>query len=203
MEYPTYLIHYGIPGQKWGERKYQNEDGTWTEEGLERRRTGRERIEKDNVKTRTKNYIKTINSLSDKEFQLFTGDPSKSKKQDIELMKRNIKLQPNYRDSLTIVSKHGNVTLAWLNKNYSNFGLNGQWEIGWATDPKARGTGVTQANIKEAIKLIREQGNVPISALIDPENVASIKTAEKAGFKEIGEVYNPNERKINKKYVYR
>lgn len=170
---------------------------------MERRRVGRERIEKDNVKTRTKNYIKTINSLSDKEFQLFTGDPSKSKKQDIELMKRNIKLQPNYRDSLTIVSKHGNVTLAWLNKNYSNFGLNGQWEIGWATDPKARGTGVTQANIKEAIKLIREQGNVPISALIDPENVASIKTAEKAGFKEIGEVYNPNERKINKKYVYR
>lgn len=38
MEYPTYLIHYGIPGQKWGERRYQNEDGTWTEEGLIRRR---------------------------------------------------------------------------------------------------------------------------------------------------------------------
>ena len=203
MEHLTYLIHYGIPGQKWGERKYQNEDGTWTEEGLERRRTGKTKNEKDTVETRTKNYIKTIKSLSDKEFQLFTGDPNKSKKQDIELMKKNIKLQPNYRDSLTIVSKHGNVTLAWLNKNYSNFGLNGQWEIGWATNPKARGTGVTQANIKEAIKLIREQGDVPISALIDPENTASIKTAEKAGFKEIGEVYNPNEKKINKKYVYR
>lgn len=38
MEYPTYLIHYGTPGQKWGVRKYQNEDGTWTEEGLRRRR---------------------------------------------------------------------------------------------------------------------------------------------------------------------
>ena len=37
-EYPTYLIHYGTPGQKWGVRKYQNEDGTWTEEGLRRRR---------------------------------------------------------------------------------------------------------------------------------------------------------------------
>lgn len=32
-EYPTYLIHYGVPGQKWGERRWQNEDGTLTEEG--------------------------------------------------------------------------------------------------------------------------------------------------------------------------
>lgn len=32
-DYPTYLIHYGIPGQKWGERRWQNEDGSLTEEG--------------------------------------------------------------------------------------------------------------------------------------------------------------------------
>ncbi len=38
MDYPTYLIHYGIEGQKWGVRRFQNEDGTWTQEGLERRK---------------------------------------------------------------------------------------------------------------------------------------------------------------------
>lgn len=37
-EYPTYLIHYGIQGQKWGVRRFQNEDGSYTSEGLERRR---------------------------------------------------------------------------------------------------------------------------------------------------------------------
>lgn len=37
-EYPTYLIHYGIEGQRWGHRRFQNEDGTYTNEGLERRR---------------------------------------------------------------------------------------------------------------------------------------------------------------------
>lgn len=42
-DYPTYLIHYGIPNQKWGVRRFQNEDGTLTEEGLARRR-------KDNYK---------------------------------------------------------------------------------------------------------------------------------------------------------
>lgn len=34
MEY--YLQHYGIKGQKWGIRRYQNEDGTYTEEGRKR-----------------------------------------------------------------------------------------------------------------------------------------------------------------------
>lgn len=30
-----YLIHYGVKGQKWGERRYRNEDGTLTAEGRE------------------------------------------------------------------------------------------------------------------------------------------------------------------------
>lgn len=34
----TSLYHYGIPGQKRGERRYQNYDGTYTEEGLRRKR---------------------------------------------------------------------------------------------------------------------------------------------------------------------
>ena len=32
-EYPTYLVHFGIKGQKWGQRRYQNEDGSYTPEG--------------------------------------------------------------------------------------------------------------------------------------------------------------------------
>lgn len=32
----SYLQHYGVAGQKWGVRRYQNEDGTLTAEGRER-----------------------------------------------------------------------------------------------------------------------------------------------------------------------
>ena len=35
--YPDYLEHHGILGMKWGVRRYQNEDGTWTAEGRKRR----------------------------------------------------------------------------------------------------------------------------------------------------------------------
>lgn len=35
-EYPSYLIHYGIEGQKWGVRRFQNEDGSLTDEGKAR-----------------------------------------------------------------------------------------------------------------------------------------------------------------------
>lgn len=31
--YPTYLVHFGIIGQKWGDRKYQYEDGSLTPAG--------------------------------------------------------------------------------------------------------------------------------------------------------------------------
>lgn len=34
------LYHYGIKGQKWGVRRYQYGDGTYTEEGKKRRRVG-------------------------------------------------------------------------------------------------------------------------------------------------------------------
>lgn len=32
----SYLMHYGISGQKWGIRRFQNLDRTWTEEGKDR-----------------------------------------------------------------------------------------------------------------------------------------------------------------------
>ena len=38
--YPSYLIHYGVPGQKWGVRRFQNEDGTYTDLGKRLRRSG-------------------------------------------------------------------------------------------------------------------------------------------------------------------
>lgn len=52
-----YLQHYGIKGQKWGLRRFQNSDGTYTEEGKARRRSdsdtvriGNREIKKSTIK---------------------------------------------------------------------------------------------------------------------------------------------------------
>lgn len=56
MEYPTYLIHYGIPGQKWGTRRWQYEDGSLTPEGYVHYGYG-----KSASKTQAENYTKFRN----------------------------------------------------------------------------------------------------------------------------------------------
>lgn len=61
-EYPSYLIHYGTEGQKWHVRRYQNEDGTYTEEGLRRRRE-QYGISEKKVNKLVKSYNKNPNKF--------------------------------------------------------------------------------------------------------------------------------------------
>lgn len=67
---PSVLIHYGILGQKWGVRRYQNEDGSLTPKG-------RARLEKKDDKWAKKNSDKITERArkkSSKELDRFTED---------------------------------------------------------------------------------------------------------------------------------
>jgi predicted Fe-Mo cluster-binding NifX family protein len=59
------LYHHGIKGQKWGIRRYQNEDGTLTEAGLKRYYGNSKKVEK------------TLNSL-EKKYAYSIGDKNKA-----------------------------------------------------------------------------------------------------------------------------
>lgn len=59
----AYLAHYGILGQKWGIRRFQNKDGSYTSEGKRRRKN---EPHEDYIRAHSK---KKISQMSDKELK--------------------------------------------------------------------------------------------------------------------------------------
>lgn len=60
------LIHYGIKGMKWGVRRYQNSDGTYTDEGKRRRNyssdyTSTQSLRKKSYKELSNSELKELN----------------------------------------------------------------------------------------------------------------------------------------------
>ena len=63
-----YLVHHGIIGQHWGVRRFQNKDGTWTNSGLERRRSQYKYNTPDNVKNVVSYNDNVPRSVIDKDY---------------------------------------------------------------------------------------------------------------------------------------
>lgn len=58
------LMHYGIKGQKWGIRRYQNEDGTRTAAGKKREQSNSNHEDYDKAHT-----TKSVKNMSDAELR--------------------------------------------------------------------------------------------------------------------------------------
>ena len=108
------LYHHGIKGQKWGDRRFQNEDGSWTPEGRERYgKGGREeaRAKIQYVKEKAKNlYTKVKSKVKEK-----TGDGLERTKDmsddDLQKAVNRFKLQAEYNKNYEL-ARHPNGALA-------------------------------------------------------------------------------------------
>lgn len=105
------VLHSGVKGQKHGVRKWQNEDGTWTEAGKARRRKmegrlGRRSSNKNSSSGDAKPKTTSIRKMSNEELS--------AKIEHLKLEKQYRELQ---RDSMSRAAKFVTNTLETIGKN--------------------------------------------------------------------------------------
>ena len=72
MEYSDHLVHHGILKQRWGVRRFQNPDGSWTQAGLERRRSNYKYKMNDEERAKYKKRYKFLNEeVLDSDYDIY------------------------------------------------------------------------------------------------------------------------------------
>ena len=85
-----YLAHYGTKGQKWGVRKYQNEDGTLTDAGKERYYNMMpESAKRGAIDAYNKSINDKINYLQSHKYKTVKGEDLKGSKPGDSSLSRN------------------------------------------------------------------------------------------------------------------
>lgn len=117
-----HLSHYGILGQKWGQRRYQNEDGTLTEEGKARYgKNGRSNWKQSDLKNLSdaelRRRLKRLNM--EKQYKDMTEPPMSKRTKEILkqiFLQTAITVLSGY-----VASKYKEAGAAWLDHNASKF----------------------------------------------------------------------------------
>lgn len=151
------LYHHGIKGQKWGVRRYQNEDGSLTPKG-------RARYLMNDV-----NDIVDTMSIKDKEYLNLTSDKYQTSENADNLVKR-------------FVMKQGNVPVSFFDVRADDEGA--AIAIGTRAGNEYRGKGYgKKVAAKGKAWLDKNAKNFnQVVWWVNKNNIPSIKTAEGIGF---------------------
>lgn len=166
--------HHGIKGQKWGVRRYQNSDGSYTDEGRKRhsldagKSTG---ISKENFDKINQLY----NSMSLKDRKMIDPDCSENPRGYFPSKKHYYKTT-----AFNAVSKDGFILAEKIPKNKNVPGTTGV-EIGIGVKTKNKGVGTKLT--EDLVNWFNSQNDIDtLWWPVDEKNTASIHIAEKNGF---------------------
>ena len=164
-----YLAHYGVKGQRWGVRRYQNSDGSLTELGKSRNRA----VKTAKTKKDVDDIVSTFNKKERKYFGLKDGEEYLSLDQGEYVVKRILLKDKNTPVAFFDLLDDGkNLNVAIGTRSGSDYR-----EKGYATKVAKAGINWYNNN-KESI------GNKPIIWAPMKDNIPSINLAKKLGFYE-------------------
>lgn len=167
------LIHHGIKGQKWGVRRFQNEDGSYTDEGRARRRFGEQKEYSRDSKLANDIY----RTLSDVEKMRVLG----SNRIDSEYQNDSDYTSAAYSSIMSYM----NVPVSFLDIYKDSTGR-GQIAIAVRNDPKYRGKGLAKNAVKKGIDWFEKNDDIlELEWSTFKDNVASNKLAIDMGFVQI------------------
>ena len=163
-----YLAHHGVKGMKWGVRRYQNVDGSLTEEGIYHRRMQRA--------AKTKSDVDRIyNSMSKKDKHLLGDDEGSNE---------FLTLQEGEYVVKRFLEKDGDIPVAFLDIMTTT--REGHLTVAIGTDPNYRGQGralkLAQQGVKWFDKNADKYGATYLGWGAYKENTGSTHIAEKIGF---------------------
>lgn len=108
-----YLIHSGIRGQKWGIRRFQNKDGTWTAEGKKRRAVKEGYSGKPDKKSKdeTKKEKIEISKMSDDELRSRINRMQLEEQYKQYLAKANPKKKSKVKEVMSKLAENAAMTI--------------------------------------------------------------------------------------------
>ena len=171
------LYHHGIKGMKWGVRRYQNKDGSLTEEGKVRVRARNNIIRNRPYTDDVNNIVKT---LSTKEKKLLGAELDK------DWIEKEYENETLANKGKTFVTKVGDTPISFI-EIWTNGGKTGQIAIAIRNEEQYRGKGYASKEVEKAIKWADRYRKYTIDELewwAEKSNTGSRKLAEKYGFEE-------------------
>lgn len=181
-----YLIHHGIKGMKWGVRRYQNKDGTLTEEGRVRRTYRNRAISAYKTKSMVDEIISTLSKDERDKLGLNENEEYLTLEDGASVAKR-------------VLIKDGNVPVSFF--DVFDDGDQYNLAIGTRSESEYRGKGYATKAAKRGMAYIEKNkdrlGDKPVIWGVRTDNGASIKIAKSLGFELDPSSYSDDNQWVN------
>ena len=170
------ISHHGVKGMKWGVRRYQNKDGSLTNEGRKRRQLQNNVLRNLGTTDDVNEIVRSMSNEEKKKLGASLNEEWIEPEAEIDILSTKAK---------TIIEKYNDIPVAFV-EVYTDGNKRGQIAIGTRSGEQYRGKGYATSAMNRMNKYLERYGKMYLDDVewwARNDNIASKKLAEKFGFK--------------------